>query len=314
MNQIFSVAFIVQLLASTLRMATPVLYAGLGETFSQRAGITNIGIEGIMMIGACTGFVGASVTGSLFWGLLIAIASGILINSLFAIGTIVFHGNQIVLGTALNILAAGLSTFLYRGVFGILSVPETINGFGRIPIPLLSQIPILGDVLFNQNILVYAALLLVPACSFFLYRTKAGLKLRAVGEHPRAADSMGIDVYGQRFIGCILGGMLCGIGGMYLSVAYMNSYVDNIVSGRGFIALAAVIFGKWDPKGVLFATLLFGFADALQLRAQAIGLGIPYQFMLMVPYVVTLAAMILVVGKSSGPKANGTNYLRDGKY
>jgi simple sugar transport system permease protein len=314
MSQLFTAAFITQLFASTLRMATPVLYASLGETFSQRSGVTNIGIEGIMMIGACTGFVGASLTGSLFLGLLIAMASGIFINALFAVGVILFHGNQIVLGTALNILAAGLSTFIYRSAFGILSVPETIEGFKRISIPLLSKIPILGEVLFDQNILVYAALLLVPLCSFFLYKTRPGLKLRAAGEHPRAADTMGIDAYSERFLGCILDGMFCAVGGMYLSVAYMNSYVDNIVSGRGFIALAAVVFGKWNPKGVLLATLLFGFADALQLRAQAIGLGIPYQFMMMVPYVVTLLAMILLIGKAQGPKANGTNYLRDSQY
>ncbi|MCI8476735.1 MAG: ABC transporter permease [Oscillospiraceae bacterium] len=310
---LFTLSFFTELLSSGLRMTTPILYTALGETFSERAGITNIGLEGLMVVGAVSSFIGVSLTGSLLIGVLIAIGCGVLINALFAYCVIYRHSDQIVMGMALNILAAGAASFLYRAVFGISQTPEKVEGFQAISIPGLSKIPVLGQVLFSQNILLYLALILVPVCSFVLFKTPFGLHLRSVGEYPKAADSMGIKVYRMRFFGCIIGGALGGLGGAYLSIAYMNMYVDNLVSGRGYIALAAVIFGKWNPKGVLMATLLFGFTDALQMRLQAMSLGIPYQFMAMLPYLVTLAALVCFVGKSVGPAANTVNYVRGGK-
>lgn len=312
-SSLFTLTFLTELLSSSLRMTTPILYTAMGEVFSERAGITNIGLGGIMVIGAVSSFISVSLTGSLFLGVLIAILCGILINSLFAYCVIYRNSDQIVMGMALNILAAGFASFLYRAVFGISQTPEKIEGFQPIHIPVLADIPVLGEVLFHQNILLYLAFLLVPVCSFVLFRTPFGLKLRSVGEYPKAADSMGIKVYRQRFLGCIIGGAFGAVGGAYLSVAYMNMYVDNLVSGRGYIALAAVIFGKWKPKGVLLATLLFGFTDALQMRLQAMSLGIPYQFMAMLPYLVTMIALVCFVGKSVGPAANTVNYVRGGR-
>lgn len=313
LSNLLSLTFLTELLSSGLRMTTPILYTAMGEVFSERAGITNIGLEGLMVIGAVSSFIGVSLTGSLAIGVLIAIFCGVLINALFAYCVIYRHSDQIVMGMALNILAAGAASFVYRAVFGISQTPEKVEGFRQIRIPLLADIPVLGEVLFHQNLLVYLALILVPVCGFVLFRTRFGLHLRSVGEYPRAADSMGIKVYQTRFLGCVLGGAFGAMGGAYLSVAYMNMYVDNLVSGRGFIALAAVIFGKWKPKGVLLATLLFGFADALQMRLQAMSLGIPYQFMAMLPYLVTMVALICFVGKSVGPAANTVNYIRGGR-
>ena len=312
-SKLLSVAFLTELLSSGLRMTTPILYTAMGEVYSERAGITNIGLEGLMTIGAVSAFISTSLTGSLFLGVLVAIASGILFNMLFAYCVIYRHSDQIVMGMALNILSAGLATFVYRAVFGVSQTPEKIDGFKNISIPFLSEIPVVGKVLFSQNILLYISFILVPICSFVLFRTKFGLQLRSVGEYPKAADSMGIKVYRQRFFACMIGGAFGGLGGAYLSIAYLKMYVDNLVSGRGFIALAAVIFGKWNPKGVLGAALLFGFTDALQMRLQAMNLGIPYQFMAMLPYLVTLVALVCFVGKSVGPAANTKDYVRGGK-
>lgn len=311
-GQIFTVAFFAELVNSSVRMTTPLLYTALGEMYSERSGITNIGLEGLMVTGAVSAFIGASLTGSLWAGLLISLLCGVVINMFFAYTVIVRGSNQVVLGMALNILAAGLASFFYRSIFGISSMPSKVEGFAKLPIPLLSDIPVLGE-LFNQNIMVYIAFLLAPLSYFVLFQTKAGLKLRACGEYPKAADSFGIKVFSQRFLGCAIGGALGALGGAYLSIGYMNMYVENIVAGRGYIALAAVIFGKWKPGGVLLATLLFGLADALQLRLQAMSLGIPYQFMAMLPYMITFLALIGFVGKSIGPAANGVNYARENR-
>lgn len=310
LEQLISVAFLTELFASALRMTTPILYGALGEVFSQRGGITNIGLEGLMITGAVSSFIAVSYTGNIWFGVLVAILCGMLINSLFAYCVIYRHSDQIVMGMALNILVTGLASFIYRAMFGVSQTPEKIEGFSRIYIPGLSDIPFFGQVFFQQNALLYIAFLLVPITSFILFRTSFGLRLRSVGEYPKAADSMGVKVYRYRFFACLIGGGLSAVGGAYLSIAYLNMYVENLVSGRGYIALAAVIFGKWTPKGVLMATLLFGFTDALQMRLQAMSLGIPYQFMAMLPYIITMVALICFVGKSVGPAANATNYVR----
>jgi simple sugar transport system permease protein len=312
-DQIIVSAFFTELLGSGIRMATPLLYTGLGELYSERAGITNIGLEGLMVTGAMSAFIGTSLSGNLAVGLLVSVFCGIVINMFFAYTVIIRGGNQIVLGMALNIMAAGLASFVYRSIFGISAMPSKVQGFTRLPIPLLRNIPVAGEI-FNQNILVYLAYILVPVSTFILFYTKPGLRLRSVGEHPKTADSLGINVYFQRFLGCAAGGALGALGGAYLSIGYMNMYVENIVAGRGFIALAAVIFGKWKPGGVLLAALLFGFVDALQLRLQAMSLALPYQFMAVLPYVVTLISLIGFVGNSTGPASNGTNYVREDAF
>jgi simple sugar transport system permease protein len=220
------------------------------------------------------------------------------------------NGDQIVNGMVLNILSIGIASFIYRSTFGIKGGPTVIQGFKETALPLLGKIPYLGEAFFTHTAPVYIAFLLIPVCYVVLYKTTFGLKLRSVGEYPKAADSLGINVTKIRYIAAMLCGGLAGLGGAYLSVAYMNKFLDNMVAGRGFIALAAVIFGKWKPQGVMWATLLFGFADALQLRLQALGFKIPYQFLIMLPYVLTLVALAGVVGKTVGPAANGQPYRR----
>lgn len=310
MSIILSQGFLVGLFVAAVRLAVPLMYTALGEMFSERAGLLNIGLEGIMISGAVCGFFGAYLTNSPWMGLIFGIMGGIAINMIFAFATVSLNSDQIVNGMVINILAAGAASYLYRSVFGISGVPTEINGFKETAIPLLGNIPYLGEMLFKYTAPVYLVFLIIPVCYIVLYKTTFGLKLRSVGEYPRAADSLGIDVTKMRYTAAMLCGALGGLGGAYLSVAYMDRFVDNMVAGRGFIALAAVIFGNWKPQGVMWACLLFGFADALQLRLQAIGFQIPYQFLVMLPYLLTLVALAGVVGKTVGPSAVGQPYYR----
>lgn len=310
MEVLFSQGFILGLIISTIRLATPLIFTSLGEMFSERAGLINIGLEGIMVIGAVSGFFGAYLTHNGWMGLLFGLIGGILINLIFAFATVSLNGDQIVNGMILNIFAIGLSSFIYRSAFGITGQPTEINGFKESLLPVLGNIPYIGPALFNHTAPVYIAFLLIPLCFVLLYKTTFGLKLRSVGEYPKAADTLGINVTKMRYLACMFCGGLAGLGGAYLSVAYMNKFLDNMVAGRGFIALAAVIFGKWKPQGVMWACLLFGFADALQLRLQALGFKIPYQFLIMLPYVLTLVALAGIIGKTVGPAANGQPYRR----
>lgn len=308
MKDILSTTFLIALLSASIRLTVPILFASLGGMFSELSGVNNIGLEGIMLVGAFTGVVGSYYSGSYWIGALFAIICGILIAAVFAYATVKIKINQIVSGVAINLLAVGLTSFFFRALFGITTVPITVNAFGPLEIPVLSRIPIIGEVLFKQTILVYIAFILVPISAYILYRTSWGLNIRTVGEHPMAADTVGIPVNKIRAICVLLSGALGGLGGCFLSLGQFNMFVDNMVSGRGFIAVAAVIFGKWSPKGILIASLLFGFADALQIRVQMTGLNIPYQFLLMFPYLLTIVAVTGIVGKTSAPKALGRPY------
>jgi ABC-type uncharacterized transport system permease subunit len=310
LDVIFSQAFLIGLIISTIRLATPLIFASLGEMFSEKSGLINIGLEGLMIIGAVSGFFGAYITHNPWGGLMFGIAGGVLFNLIFAFATVTLNGEQIVNGMVLNILALGLSSFIYRTVFGITGEPTKIIGFKETAVPFLSKIPYVGPVLFNHTAPVYIAFILIPLSYILLYKTTFGLKLRSVGEYPKAADSLGINVTKMRYIACSFCGGLAGMGGAYLSIAYMNRFLDNMVSGRGFIALAVVIFGKWKPKGIMWACLLFAFSDAFQLRLQALGFKIPYQFLIMLPYLLTLIALAGIIGKTVGPAANGQSYVR----
>lgn len=311
MADIFSLAFITAALAATIRLAIPILLAALGGMYSERSGIINIGLEGMMLMGALAGVVGSSFTGSPWVGLLLALLAGGLLALIHAYFTISLQVDQIVSGIAINILSLGLTSFLFRLIFGITTSPIRVNAFAPVPIPLLSKIPVLGPVLFSQNVLVYLALLLVPISAFFLYRTTEGLKIRTVGEHPKAADTAGIPVFRVRYICTVVSGILAGLGGVFLSLGQFNMFVDNMVAGRGFIAVAAIIFGKWNPWGILGASLIFGAADAIQVRLQTAGLGIPYQFSLMFPYILTIIALTGLVGRTVPPAAEGKPYVRN---
>lgn len=308
MGDLFSITFIVALLSASIRLTVPILFAALGGMYSERSGVNNIGLEGFMLMGAFTGVVGAYYSGSYWVGALAAIISGVLIAGIFAFATVKVKINQIVSAVATNLLAVGLTSYFFRALFGITTVPITVDSFSPLKIPILSDIPILGDILFSHNILVYICFLLVPISSFILYKTSWGLSIRTVGEHPMAADTVGISVDRLRTICVLISGGLAGLGGAFLSLGQFNMFVDNMVSGRGFIAVAAVIFGKWSPKGILLASLLFGFADALQIRVQMMDVNIPYQFLLMFPYVLTIIAVTGIVGKSQSPRALGRPY------
>ena len=313
MDAIMNVNFFLQLFLSTIRMATPILLVALAELYSERAGLVNIGLDGIMSIGALIGFLVGYITGNPFLGILAGAVAGIAVNMIYAFCTITLCAEQIVYGMAINIFAPALASFLYRSYFEDTS--KVIQGISMdtLPIPILSEIPIIGPIFFNHSILVYFAYLLVPVTAVFLNKTKAGLNFKAVGEYPKAAETLGINVIRQKYLASIVCGALAGIGGAYLTICYTSTYSEGVVAGRGFIALSAVIFGRWMPSGVLMACLLFGFCDAIQIRLQLLMPGTPYQFMQMIPYLCTLFALAIFGLKKGGggPKANGQPYLRE---
>ena len=311
MSSFFTANFLVELLLSAVRMATPILLVALAETDSERAGMVDIGLDGIMSIGALVGFLVGYRTGSPWAGILAGAAAGILVNMIYAFCTITLCAEQTVYGMAINIFAPALASFIYRLSFSDTSTLIQGVSMEAFPIPVLSQIPVLGNILFNQSILVYAAYLMVPVTSVFLNKTRAGLNFKAVGEFPKAAETLGIHVVFQKYIACILCGAMAGIGGAYLTICYTSTYSEGIVAGRGFIALSAVIFGRWMPSGVLMACLLFGFCDALQIRLQLISPSTPYQILQMIPYLCTLFVLAFFGIKKSWPKANGQPYYRE---
>ena len=285
------------LLQATLIAATPLLLAALGETVVERAGVINIGLEGVLLAGAFCGMIGCYFTGSPLAGILLGGISGLLLTLLFAVLTIGFDADQIVVGVSINLLAVGLTGVLYRGIFGVTGQALTVTTFAPLSLPLLSSIPFLGPALFQHTLLVYLALLLVPLSSFVLFHTRVGLQLQAVGEHPQAAETLGISVRRVRSAALSIAGILGGVAGSYLSLAYANTFIENMSAGRGFIALAIVIFGRRRPVGVLAGSLLFGAATSLQFHLQALGFSVPYQFMLMLPYLLTLLALIAAGAK-----------------
>ena len=310
MQTVGMITIISAILAATVRMATPIIYAGVGEVFSERSGVINIGLEGIMLLGAIGAYATAYSTGNLWLGILVAVFIGLLCGIVFALFTVTIKANQIVVGTAFNLVGAGLSGFLYRSMFVNNSyLTLGLTPFPDIKIPFLNQIPLLGDVLFDHNFLVYGTLILVPLATFILNKTAFGLAVRSVGEHPKAADTMGINVNHIRYICILIGTSLASVGGATLSLAFANQFVEGITTGRGFIALAAVVFGSWKPWGVTATALLFGFFYALQLRVQAMNtVFLPYQLLQALPYVATILVLISIRNRSATPKALGIPY------
>lgn len=302
-------AFLVPLLQASVRMATPLLLAGLGETFTERAGVLNIGLEGIMLTGAFTGFAVTALTGANWMGTAAAMLAGAVIGLVFALLTVTLKADQIVVGVAVNMFGMGVTSFLYRKLFATGGASVLIDRYEPIPIPGLSELPILGPVLFNQNIIVYATYLLIPLAAFILYRTSWGLEITATGQHPRAADSVGINVFRVRYATVIVGAALAALGGSFLSMGHSSTFFENMTSGRGFIVLAVVIFGRWNPYGVLAAALIFGLANSFQFRLQAMGLDIPHHLVLMIPYAFTILAVAMASRRNtSAPRALAQPY------
>ncbi len=299
------------MLAATFRMATPLILGGTGGVFSERAGIMNLGIEGEMLVGACAAAVVGIATGNAWLGVLGALLSGGLMGLLHAFICIRFHANQTVVGTGVNILATGITPLVLQTLYDSGAASPATPTLEAWSVPFLRDIPFLGAVLGTHSPLTYLALLLVPVSSFVLFRTRFGLRVRAVGEHPRAADTMGVHVYRHQYISVALCGMLAGLGGAYLSLCQVSMFVKGMTNGRGFMAMAAMIFGKWNPWGVLLAALLFGCSDALQMVLQAGGSQIPTDFLLCAPYLLTVAALACFVGKAVSPRQVGKPYIKD---
>ena len=310
LSNIFTLGFLVSLLASTIRLATPILVPALGQIFTQKAGILNLGVEGTMTIGAVSGFSVAYLTGNLWIGILGGIFFGMLWSLLMACLSITMKANQVIAGIGLNILGAGVAVYAYRVIFGIQKLPPQVETFSVINIPLLSDIPIIGLIFFQHNILVYLGFLLVPITWFVLEKTTFGLKIKAVGEHPRAADSKGISVAKIRYSAVLIGGAYAGAAGAFMTIAYLNQFTEAIIGGRGYIAISVVIFSRFIPKRSMLGALLFGFASALQMRLQALGINIANQLLLMLPYIMTVLALILASKKSEIPSAYTIPYSR----
>ena len=294
--------FSFNIVLTTLRFAIPLTLAAVGATICERSGIINLGVEGMMLIGAFGGVLGTHLTGSPWLGVLFSIACGGLIALVHALLSIRYHTNQTVSGVGINILSVGLTVVLTRVVWGTDGISGTVTQLGTMSIPLLKDIPVVGALFADQSPFLYLTLIIVFAAWFFLYRTKAGLHLRAIGDHPRAAATVGINVRKYRYFAVVVCGMLCGMAGAYLSIVQNNLFVNNMVAGRGFIALAANIFGGWNPLGSFLASLLFAFAQALRIN---LSLPIPDQFVQMVPYALTLIVLVVVGRKAKAPEASG---------
>ena len=298
----------VALLASTLRMATPLGLAALGAVYSERAGVINLGLEGLMLGGAFFGVLGSYLTGNAWLGVLLAALAGGIMALFFALVTLRYKANHVVAGVALNLLGLGLTTVLLVAVWGNRGKSADVAGIYPIYIPYLSDLPIVGELIFRQSPFFYLLIILMILSWFFFYRTKWGLRLRAIGENPAAVDSLGIPVFTYKYLAVIAGGMLAALGGAYLSLGELSMFARNMVSGRGYIALAANILGNWNPIGVVLASFLFGLANAIEMNLQLYGW--PTQFVQMIPYVVTMFVLGGFVRKVQAPKALGQHFNR----
>ncbi len=301
---------LVDMLARMVRLATPIVLGALAGILCERSGVINIAIEGLMLTGACLGFIAAIATSNTWFGLLIAILAGGGIVMIHALLSLYFKIDQIISGTVINILAVGITGFLRTSI--ILPITESgkvsAGAFPAYPIPLLSSIPVLGPIFFNNRPITYLMLILVPLLHILLFRTAWGLRTRAIGEHPRAADTMGINVNRLRYLNVLLGGMMAGLAGAWFSLEATFNFDDLMTNGKGFIALAAMIFGKWTPFGALGGALIFSSADALQIKIQGFDFVLPAQFLQMLPYVITIVVLAGVIGRARPPAALGKPY------
>lgn len=304
---------IISLLTATLRIATPLIFASLGGIFSERSGVVNIGLEGMMTIGAFFAVYGSFISGSAVVGIIFAVIAGGVLAALHAFLSINLKSDQVISGTAINLFATALSSFLIFTLFGKGGQTDIVTALPYNVPQWLRDIPFLGDFISGLNWFVILAIVLVFVSHFFLYKTAAGLRIRAVGEHPKAADTLGINVYKVRYMCVILSGMLAGLGGAALSIAITPLYREGMVSGRGFIALAAVIFGNWKPIGAFGACLLFAVGESFQILAQGFGWTLPSEVFTMIPYVLTIIALTGFVGKTSAPAADGVPYEKNGR-
>lgn len=308
-KDLFNITVLLGILASGIRLATPYLYASIGETFGQRSGVLNLGVEGQMLLGAFAAFFVTINTGNLWLGVLAAMVVGALMGLAMAFVTVNLQAKQGISGIGFYLFGLGMSNLLFQLLVGTV---ETVSGFPKISIPILVNIPIIGSILFSQNILVYIAFLLVPAAWFVLNNTTLGLNIRAVGENPEAADSLGVSVARVRYFTIIFGGTLSGLGGASLSIALLNVFQQNMTAGLGFIAVALVYFGGWRPWGALAGALLFSMVNALQLWIQVLGIPIAAELAVMLPYILTILVLTVSGRKMRTPSALTKPFEREG--
>jgi len=309
LQRILSIGFLTTFLSAAVRLAMPLMYAGLGETISEKSGLLNIGMEGVMISGAFFSFVGAWFSGSLLVGLLSGMLGGIMVSALHALLTIRLAKDQSVTGLAVNMLMLGVTSFLYK----LLSTGQSYQQVGTLPtlaLPLLSKIPLIGEAFFNRDLLTYVLYLLLLLVWLFYRKTDLGLSFMSIGENPRAAASAGIPVHRYQWIVMLLNGLLGGVGGAYLVLVQLGVFTVEMTSGRGYIALATVILGRYTPFGMFGAALLFGAANALQIRLQTIGVSISPYLLNILPYAITLVAMLMAIGKNNQPEALGKPYIK----
>ena len=315
------IALLSSILAVTVRAGTSLVYAAIGEIYTERAGILNLGVEGMMIMGAVSAFAAAYRTGNVWAGVATGMIAGALLALIHAFLTITLRADQTVSGLALTIFGTGMASFLGQrlGPDGSPLVGLIGPKFGKLEIPWLSSIPVLGRALFTQDQLVYAVYLLVPIAWFYIHKTRPGLHLRAVCDNPQAADAMGISVTATRYLYTMLGGMLVGLGGAHLSLAYTPGWTEGLTAGRGWIAIALVIFATWDPVRTVIGAVLFGGINAVQFRMQAAGTTIPAAFLGMLPYVITILVLVIITWweafskRVGAPAALGLPYAREEK-
>jgi simple sugar transport system permease protein len=311
-DDVWSIAFLTSVLAAAIPAGTAILYACLGELLCERAGVLNLGVEGMMLMGALGGFAVSQWTGNAWVGAMGALVAGGAMAVIHAVLTISLRANQVVSGLALTIFGTGLSAYLGRNLAG--ETPK--DEFSKLAIPLLSDVPRLGTILFKQDALVYVSYVLVPVMWLYVYRTRPGLYLRALGERPEAADAMGVSVTALRYVYVIAGGALGGLGGAAISLGTNPGWTENITAGRGWIAVALVIFAGWNPARAALGAYLFGGVEAGQFRLQSVGVGISPYFLSMLPYLFTIAVLVLATGESArrrlgAPAALGRPYVRE---
>lgn len=303
--------YVIEFLRLTFLSMAPFVLAGQGTMLAGRAGVFNVAQEGIMLVGAAVGFLASYLSGSVLVGVISAMIIGGIFGLLLAYFTTTLKMDQFVVGLALFFIGLGLSSLLPKIVIGVTLTPPLIPTLKEIPIPLLSKVPFIGTILFSQNLLVYFSVLLSITLWYVLFRTNLGLRLRSVGENPKAADSLGISVIRNRYLASIIGGMLMGLAGAYLPMVYTGTFTDLMVKGRGWLAIALTFFGGWNPLPILFGSLFFAGVEVLSYRMQVGGALIPYQFLLMLPYVATIIVMIFTFGKARVPAFLGQNYDRE---
>jgi simple sugar transport system permease protein len=301
-EELFSSSVLIGIAGSGIRLATPYLYASIGETFGQRSGVLNLGVEGVMLMGAFSAYYAVYETGSLLLGVLLALLVGAIMGLATAFINVTLKAEQGISGIGIYLVGLGASELLFQSTLGGQSL-QLIDGFSRIRFPLLTDLPVVGKIFFNQNLLVYIAFALVPLAWFVLNKTTLGLKIRAVGQNPQAADAMGINVARIRYFTVILGGILAAMAGASLSIALENIFQQNMTAGKGFIAVALVYFGAWRPVGVLAGVMLFSLVNALQLWVATKGINIPAEYASMAPYLLTILALALASQRVDQPAA-----------